>query len=78
MPLYEYQCRKCQQVFEALIRSGKDTADLSCPHCRDRKVNKLFSTFATNSDQRGGLSVPASSSKSGCSSCSRGSCTTCK
>ncbi|MEW6026609.1 MAG: zinc ribbon domain-containing protein [Planctomycetota bacterium] len=86
MPIYEYQCRKCEKVFEALIRSDKDVTALCCPHCQGKKVNKLFSTFATNSDrfaglttsQRSSFSMPVSSSKSGCSSCSSGSCTTCK
>ena len=74
MPLYEYQCQKCEQVFEILVRSDKDSKDLTCPHCKDKKVRKMFSTFGTNSDQRLACSVPSASAKSGCSSCSSGSC----
>ncbi|HLD35428.1 MAG TPA: zinc ribbon domain-containing protein [Planctomycetota bacterium] len=81
MPLYEYQCQKCQKVFEVLVRSDKDSKGLACPHCKDKKVRKMFSTFGTNSDQRIASPVPCASAKSGmpaghagCTSCASGSC----
>lgn len=42
MPLYEYQCLKCQNVFE-LILNRTDPQPCKCPKC-DGKVTKLFPT----------------------------------
>ncbi|MFH1231645.1 MAG: FmdB family zinc ribbon protein [Planctomycetota bacterium] len=87
MPLYEYQCQKCKKVFEMLVRSDKDYKNIICPYCNNKKADKMFSTFGTNSDQRNYADTsPVSSSssptsqagKSGCKSCSGGTCSTCK
>jgi putative FmdB family regulatory protein len=49
MPIYEYQCRGCDEVFEALVRSG-DVAE--CPACHGRDLERLLSSFAVNSEER--------------------------
>ena len=49
MPLYEYSCRACAKVFEALILPGRDTT-LSCPSCSSVDVERLISSFAVDSD----------------------------
>ena len=49
MPLYEYSCRACAKVFEALILPGRDT-NLSCPSCSSVDVERLISSFAVDSD----------------------------
>jgi putative FmdB family regulatory protein len=43
MPLYEYECRKCDHVFEELVYGDEPVA---CPNCKARKVEKLFSVPA--------------------------------
>ena len=48
MPIYEYRCRHCNQSFEQLLRSEKETA--SCPKCQGKELDKLYSSFATSSD----------------------------
>jgi putative FmdB family regulatory protein len=42
MPIYEYQCEKCQHEFE---REQRITADpiKTCPNCKARRVKKLIS-----------------------------------
>ena len=42
MPVYEYQCEKCQYEFE---REQRITADpiKTCPQCKARRVKKLIS-----------------------------------
>jgi putative FmdB family regulatory protein len=42
MPIYEYQCQKCDHEFE---REQRITADpiKTCPKCRARRVKKLIS-----------------------------------
>lgn len=45
MPLYEFQCRRCDCIFEELTRMGSTGDDLLCPHCGADKVMKKMSTF---------------------------------
>jgi putative FmdB family regulatory protein len=49
MPLYEYSCRKCATVFEALLLPGRDTTP-SCPSCSSADVERLISLFAVDSE----------------------------
>ena len=42
MPLYEYQCSKCDHVWE-LIQRMSDAPPKTCPKCRSRKVGKMMS-----------------------------------
>ena len=49
MPLYEYSCRKCATIFEALFLPGRDTT-LSCPSCSCTDVERQVSLFAVESD----------------------------
>ncbi len=43
MPLYEYQCAKCREKFEAYVK--RDDEKVPCPKCRAKKVRRLFSVF---------------------------------
>lgn len=47
MPLYEYQCRSCGNVFEKLRSMKEADLDLECPKCHSDKVERQFSTFAS-------------------------------
>lgn len=40
MPLYTYQCMKCDNVFETLVMGAEKA---SCPACRSRKLDRLIS-----------------------------------
>jgi putative FmdB family regulatory protein len=53
MPLFEFMCDKCGEIFETLVL-GSETVE--CPKCKNKNVIKQFSSFA------------AMSSSSGCSS----------
>lgn len=44
MPIYEYQCKKCNEVNEALQKFS-DPPPTKCPHCGG-KVHKLMSLNA--------------------------------
>ena len=50
MPLYEFQCAKCDVEFEELVMSSRpDTlAQVTCPVCGSHKVNKKVSTIASS------------------------------
>lgn len=47
MPIYEYKCRRCETVFEAIRPVGDDGKSLGCPDCGARAPVKVPSTFAT-------------------------------
>lgn len=69
MPIYEYHCPKCDQVFETLVMGSKEK--VRCPECECKGVKRVLSGFAHKSE---GKMV---SSNSGCASCSGGTCATC-
>lgn len=43
MPIYEYACRKCRKSFEELILRKADEAEVRCPACESRRVERLLS-----------------------------------
>jgi putative FmdB family regulatory protein len=47
MPLYEYDCLKCGQRFEVLVRGPQAIA---CPSCGHEGVERAISAFAVSSD----------------------------
>jgi putative FmdB family regulatory protein len=72
MPLYEYVCLDCEQVFDAL-RSMREADDpIACTRCRGDQTSRKISLFAAHSDGK----VVAGGGKS-CTSCYGGVCTTC-
>ena len=54
MPIYEYRCRKCETVFEALRPLGDDGRKLACPKCGVKAPEKIFSVFAASSSASSG------------------------
>lgn len=47
MPIYEYRCKKCLHIFEAIQGSEEKNTDLSCPYCSDKNIEKIMSGFCT-------------------------------
>lgn len=66
MPIYEYRCDECRNLFEVITTSTTTSEEISCSKCGSRKVKKTISagSFRINS---GGSTVPAGA-LSGCSS----------
>ena len=46
MPIYEYQCSKCEIQFQDLIMRKEDEKNLLCPNCGGRKLKRLISRVA--------------------------------
>ena len=42
MPIYDYRCKECGTVFEALVRSF-DSQAVKCPGCGSEDMEKLVS-----------------------------------
>lgn len=45
MPLYTYQCQKCDSVFEALVRPNRPEPE-ACQVCGEGKITRKISAFA--------------------------------
>ena len=71
MPIYEFECRKCETRFEKLCRI-QGTDDIACPECGAGDVKKLISGFFSHSSSGG-----SSSSSSSCGGCRKSSCAGC-
>ena len=46
MPIYEFRCAGCGEIFEKLFMGSDEKADLSCPKCSAHTLEKVAS--ATN------------------------------
>lgn len=60
MPIYEYRCEECGNVFEEIV-SGNQSQPLPCPSCFSQKTEKLMSRL-------GGIGMGKSSGDFACSS----------
>ncbi len=67
MPIFEYKCSECGQVSE-FLELGKPKGAHACKGCGSPKTEKVFSTFAAQSN----AAKPAGCAKAG--SCSSGGC----
>jgi putative FmdB family regulatory protein len=65
MPIYEFKCKKCGNVFEFLCFRSADSDAVTCPSCGENKTEKLLSTFASCSSSSGSA-FPGSAASSSC------------
>jgi putative FmdB family regulatory protein len=75
MPIYEYECRKCDSKFELMRPFSLSSAPASCPTCK-KSAHRVPSTFACFTVSDGGSATPVGGGSS-CASCASGSCSTC-
>ncbi len=73
MPIYEFKCQKCEDLFELLLMGDDKAVELKCPHCGSGDFQKIMShtsyAMGTGAQQRQGSSTQTRS-------CSSGSCAT--
>jgi len=48
MPLYEYQCKKCEKKFESIVSSIKADEPQECPECGAKESSRLLSSFCAS------------------------------
>lgn len=63
MPVYEYQCKRCQHRFEELVYGSERIA---CPRCHKFELEQQLSVFHSSS-QSGSASNPEP--QAGCGTC---------
>ena len=76
MPIYEFECKKCDCKFEVLFRSFSDRPKVVCERCGSKRVARAMSVFGMVSKGSDGGSPSRGSS--GCGSCRRSSCAGCR
>ncbi|MFB3853127.1 MAG: zinc ribbon domain-containing protein [Vicinamibacterales bacterium] len=59
MPLFEYECRKCGERFEAFV-FGKRSPQ--CPECGSEDLEKLLSSFGVGASATGSARAVSRSS----------------
>ena len=47
MPIYEYECRKCEERFEKLQKADETNDQVCCPKCGADKPERLLSPFCS-------------------------------
>jgi putative FmdB family regulatory protein len=71
MPIYEFRCLKCNNVFEIL--KVKDEVEMKCPHCESEDFERVLSTTSYSVGLAKGESRrPTVQSRQ----CASGTCTT--
>jgi putative FmdB family regulatory protein len=43
MPIYEYKCSECGNIFEILTTSSNDEEKVQCDKCESERVKKVIS-----------------------------------
>ncbi|MEA2084681.1 MAG: zinc ribbon domain-containing protein [Thermodesulfobacteriota bacterium] len=61
MPIYEYLCNNCRNVFETIVTSSCSSGEIVCKKCGSSDVKKTISLFSRGSSSKstplgGGLS----------------------
>ncbi len=57
MPIYEYECQECKEVFETLITSSSSVEEISCKKCGNTNTKKIMS--GGNIRSGSGVSMPS-------------------
>ncbi|WP_136809698.1 FmdB family zinc ribbon protein [Desulfosediminicola flagellatus] len=69
MPIYEFECLECKEVFEKIVLSAEKVKDVLCTQCQSTKVRKTIS--AGSHRLAGGGGVFPSAPQGGCGGKSR-------
>jgi len=76
MPIYEFRCDACGEIFELLALNSKEQKEARCPHCGGEDLARVMSACASvvdNSPSSGASAAPQMQSRSCANS---GSCAT--
>jgi putative FmdB family regulatory protein len=60
VPIFEYECQGCGQIFEKLLLTRNGGEILPCPRCQAVQTRQLVSRFSSPSSETGGLACAPS------------------
>lgn len=72
MPIYEFKCLECENIFEFLLINPGETLEMKCAKCSSEKIERVLSTTNYSVGTSGANMSPKAQTRS----CSSGSCTT--
>ncbi|MFZ5570118.1 MAG: FmdB family zinc ribbon protein [Thermodesulfobacteriota bacterium] len=77
MPIYEFRCLKCSDIFEIIVLKPDEPVEMKCPKCQSDEFERIMSTasYSMSGSSKGcapGGSGPSAQTRT----CSGGSCTT--
>jgi putative FmdB family regulatory protein len=72
MPIYEFKCLECENIFEMLLINANETVEMKCSKCKSKNLERVMSTTNYSVGASGGNIAPKAQTRS----CSSGSCTT--
>jgi putative FmdB family regulatory protein len=57
MPIYEFKCNSCSEVFDELVPMNTEGDLLKCPKCGATGARRLVSAFAAHGLENGHIAV---------------------
>ncbi len=73
MPIFEYRCPECQNVFEELV-TGDRNVSIACPKCGFKNTEKLMSAIGAISMGKSSCNSACQTQCSSAASCASGGC----
>lgn len=72
MPIYEFRCMKCNDIFELLVLGSDETVEMKCPKCDSEEFERVMSStnYAMTAGAAGNSGPKAESRQ-----CKSGNCT---
>ncbi len=64
MPIFEYKCKSCDNIFEVLTFNRQSETKVECNKCESDQVEKILS--ASNIRSNTGVGMPSAPSAAGC------------
>ncbi|UCF31856.1 MAG: zinc ribbon domain-containing protein [bacterium] len=53
MPVYEFECKKCKEIFEVTMSiADSEKKKPACPKCKGKQVRQLLSTFSAKTSRK--------------------------
>ncbi len=69
MPIYEFRCMGCGELFELLLRPGETMGGIDCPHCGQQNAERVLSRVSHTVGSSSGPGAEVTTR-----SCSSGTC----
>lgn len=51
MPIYEFRCQRCHNIFELLALKKDDSVEVKCPKCGSLEIERVMSRISFTADR---------------------------